>query len=64
MLAYSPANSTDLDTERVVEGRARADVWISPWLTLSGVVGTSLLGDDGCMAGAALGFHTHAYGRR
>jgi hypothetical protein len=63
VLAYSPANSTTLDSQRVLEGRARADVWITPWLTLSGVVGTSLI-DQGWMAGGALGFHTHAYGRR
>ncbi len=63
VLAYSPANSTDLDSQRVLEGRARGDFWLTPWLTLSGVVGTSLIG-DGWMAGGALGFHTHAYGRR
>lgn len=63
VLAYSPANSTALDSERVLEGRARGDFWLTPWLTLSGVVGTSLI-SDGWMAGAAFGFHTHAYGRR
>ncbi len=64
VLAYSPANSTALTSQGVVEGRARGDLWVTPWLTLSGVVGTEALIGDGWMAGAALGFHTHAYGRR
>jgi hypothetical protein len=47
----------------VLEGRARAQLWISPHVTLSAVAGKSAL-DEGMMGGFALGFTNHAFGIR
>ncbi len=47
----------------VLEGRARAAVWLSPHVTLSAAVGKSAL-DDGMMGGLTIGFTNHAFGRR
>ena len=46
----------------VVEARARAEVWVSPWVSLSVTVGTSVIDQDDWMAGAYLGLHSRAYG--
>lgn len=55
--------STITAASAVLEGRARASVWISPRVTLSALAGRSAL-DDGMMAGLSLGFSNHAFGRR
>jgi hypothetical protein len=47
----------------VLEGRARAAVWLSPHVTLSVVAGKSAL-DDGMMGGLSIGLNSHAFGLR
>lgn len=47
----------------VLEGRARASVWLTPHLTLSALAGKSAL-DSGMMGGLTLGFTNHAFGVR
>lgn len=50
------------DDEPVLEGRARGDLWITPWFTIGGIIGTSFLDRDEWVAGINLGFHTYSYG--
>lgn len=47
----------------VLEGRARASVWLSPRVTLSAMAGKSAL-DEGMVGGLSIGFTNHAFGRR
>jgi hypothetical protein len=63
VLAYSSETVPGLIGEGVLDVRGRADLWLTPWLTIGGVLGKSVLG-EGWMGGVALGFHTHAFGRR
>jgi hypothetical protein len=60
-LAQSYATDGRLRGEPLVEARARADLWITPWFSFGGTVGTSLLDRDLWTAGLHLGFHSHAY---
>jgi len=46
----------------VVEARARADVWLGPWLTLGATLGANVLAKSDWMAGLYLGLHSRAYG--
>lgn len=55
-------HNTDDDSELVLEGRARADIWITPWVTLGGALGTSLLHKDEWMAGVYFAAHTYSFG--
>jgi hypothetical protein len=57
------ASSTtrDLPTEGVLEGRGRIDLWLSPWFSVGGVIGASLIDRGDWMAGLFLGFHTWAF---
>lgn len=48
----------------VLEARARAQLWSTPWFTLGVAVGSSLLHKNDWMAGIALGFHSRSYGGR
>jgi hypothetical protein len=59
--AYSYASDHALSGEGVLEARARADLWITPWFTLGGTIGTSLIRGGEWLAGIYLGFHSHAY---
>jgi hypothetical protein len=59
--AYAFANSSDLSTMALVEVRGRAELWLSPWMTIGGVAGTSMIRPDEWMVGGYVGFHTHAY---
>ncbi|HEY3807782.1 MAG TPA: hypothetical protein VGL61_34595 [Kofleriaceae bacterium] len=63
VLAYSSDTVPGLIGEGVLDVRGRADLWLTPWLTIGGVLGKSVLG-AGWMGGVMLGFHTHAFGRR
>jgi hypothetical protein len=47
--------------EMVLEARARADLWISPWGTLGLVVSRSALHRDDWMAGMYIGAHADPY---
>lgn len=61
--AYSPDNEPSLTTDGMFLARGRAQVWITPWFTIGGSGGASLLSDGTWVAGFELGFHTRAYGR-
>ncbi len=55
--------STITAASAVLEGRARATLWMSPHVTLTALAGKSAL-DDGMMGGLSIGFTNHAFGRR
>jgi hypothetical protein len=61
VMSSALANQTDMTTEGMVEARGRVDLWLSPWFTIGGVVGASLLHDGDWMAGLYFGFHTWSY---
>jgi hypothetical protein len=46
----------------VVEPRARAEYWVSPYLALGAQAGTNVLARGDWMAGAYLSVHTRAFG--
>jgi hypothetical protein len=58
------ASSTtrDLPTEAMFEARGRADLWLSPWVTVGAALGASLIRQGDWMAGLYLGFHTWSFG--
>jgi hypothetical protein len=70
VLAYSydshygacETSSSITASSAVLEGRARASVWLSEHVTLSALAGKSAL-DDGMMGGFSLGFSNHALGQ-
>ena len=51
---------TDASTG-VVEARARAEVWLGPWITLGGTLGTSVLERGDWMTGVYVGLHSRAF---
>lgn len=51
-----------LTGEGVLEARARADLWLTPWVTIGGLVGTSLIAEGDWVAGISIGLHTYSYG--
>lgn len=71
VLAYSydstylacETSSSILAGAAVLEGRARAAIWLSPRVTLSALAGKSAL-DGGMVGGFSIGFSNHAFARR
>ena len=55
-------NPDDDDSELVLEGRARADLWLTPWVTIGGSLGRSFLHHDEWVAGVYLAAHTYSFG--
>jgi hypothetical protein len=53
-----------LGGEGVVEVRVRAEIWLTPWFTAGGVLGSSVIAKGDWMAGLYLGFHTWSFGGR
>src|SRR5205823_14245173 len=53
-----------IDGEGVVEARARAALWVSPWVTVGGVLGTSMIARGEWTAGLFVGGHSWAFGGR
>jgi hypothetical protein len=47
--------------EAVLEARVRGEIWLSPWVTVGGVIGASLVTRDDWMAGLFIGIHTYSY---
>ena len=45
----------------VVEARARAELWVSPWLTAGVSVGSNVLEKNDWMAGLYFGIHSRAF---
>lgn len=54
--------SDDDDSELVLEGRARADIWLTPWITIGGALGSSFLNRGEWMAGVYFAAHTYSFG--
>jgi hypothetical protein len=57
----SSASSTSVGTA-VVEPRARAQYWVTPFVALGAQVGANVIDHGDWMAGAFLAVHTRAYG--
>jgi hypothetical protein len=53
--------TTIVDNRSVVEARARAELWLSPWLTAGVAVGSNVLDQHDWMAGVYLGAHSRAF---
>jgi hypothetical protein len=49
-------------SEAVLEARAHAELWITPWFTVGALVGASLLDRGDWVTGLQLGFHSWSYG--
>lgn len=47
--------------QAVVEARARAELWVNPWLTAGAALGTSVLDRGDWLAGVYLGIHTRTF---
>ena len=57
-------STTITATSPVVEARARAEMFLGPWLTAGATVGTSVIAQHDWLAGIYLGVHSRAYGGR
>jgi hypothetical protein len=56
------SSASFVDSELIIEPRARIELWLSPWFTVGGEVGTNLLIQGAWMTGAYIGFHSYSYG--
>jgi hypothetical protein len=52
--------STDANLRSVIEARARADLWLNPWITVGAFAGADL-GGRGTMSGLQLSLHIRAF---
>jgi hypothetical protein len=50
-------------TALVIEGRARGEVWVSPWLTAGATLGASAIHTRDWLAGVYLALHNRPYAR-
>ena len=48
----------------VIEARARAELWLNPWLTLGAQAGANVMARGDWMTGVYLGAHTRAFAGR
>jgi hypothetical protein len=62
--AYHDCNQTTTitTTNAIVEARARAELWLGPWITAGATVGTSVISQGDWLAGVYLGVHSQAFG--
>lgn len=61
VMLWSYLEDTEQHADPILEVRGRADIWLGPWITVGGVLGTSLLDRDNWMAGVYFGLHTWSY---
>jgi hypothetical protein len=61
VMESTSVTQTDSSTDGVLEGRGRVDLWVTPWFTVGGTVGASLIHQGDWMAGLYVGFHTWSY---
>jgi hypothetical protein len=54
-------DTTIVSNRSVVEARARAETWLSPWLTFGVTLGSNVLQRNDWMAGIYFGAHSRAY---
>jgi hypothetical protein len=54
-------DTTIVANRAVIEARARAEVWVSPWVTAGVSVGSNVLEKSDWMAGVFLGVHSRAF---
>jgi hypothetical protein len=58
-----PAQQTDVrSTGAVLQTRVRAELWLTPWMTLGGELGASMLDRDEWLGGMVFGMHTRSWG--
>ncbi len=62
-LAYSHPDETGLCGDPLVEVRGRAELFVTPWFTVGGTIGTSILREDEWLVGVSLATHTAPYAR-
>jgi len=48
--------------EVVLEARARGDLWLTPWLTVGGAIGKSLIDPNDWVMGMYVGAHSYSFG--
>ena len=53
-----------VDIEPVLETRVLGELWLSPWFTVGGSIGSSVIDHGDRMASMYLGFHTYSFGGR
>ena len=52
----------DAENEAVLEARVRGQLWLTPWFTIGGVYGSSLLDRNEWLGGIEIGVHTNSWG--
>ena len=58
---YCETTTTIVDTRTIVEARARAELWLNPWITAGATLGANVLEQHDWMAGLYVGFHSRAF---
>jgi hypothetical protein len=58
---YNYVGEATMHGEGVLEARARASVWLGPWVTIGPMVGTSLVTRGEWVAGGFIAFHSRTY---
>ena len=57
-------DAEDDQDDLVLEARARGDIWMTPWLTIGVLIGSSLIDRGDWVTGISLGTHTNAFDGR
>jgi len=52
----------DAENEAVLEARVRGQLWLTPWFTIGGLYGSSLLDRSEWLGGIEIGVHTYSWG--
>jgi len=60
-MEYSYPTDTAMHKQALVEARVHGDIWLSPWCTLGGMIGTNLLEKGDWVGGLYFGFHSYAF---
>jgi hypothetical protein len=58
---HCETRTTIVANQSVVEARARAELWLSPWVTAGATIGANVLERNDWMAGLFVGFHSRAF---
>jgi hypothetical protein len=56
------ATTSESEFRGVLEARARLDLWLGPWVSLGGALGSSLFERGDWMAGLYIGLHSRSWG--